>query len=429
VLIFLPLLFVPVAVAVGVMRYRLLGIESVLRRGLVYGMFTMAVVGAYLLVTAIAGAALDRRPLPGVVAAALVALALAPARGRLQRAADRLVYGERSDPLRALTLLGQRVAATGELDLLPGAVASVLAAVRAPSAELVGPDGRILVRVEAGPGGRLLAGAGAEPGVDGGPVLPLRFGGQLVGELRVAPRGVGETYSTAEARLLAALALQVAVVVRAVDLTQALEAERDRVVDATRTERDRLRADLHDGLGPSLSGVGLGLQALADTLYHNDRSASTALLDRIRDEVTLAFGEVRRIIDGLQPTALDTLRLPDAIRRHAETISATLPVHVEATELPPLSPQVENAAYRITTEALTNAARHAEAREVGVTLTAAEGALRITVSDDGRGVGTPRAGIGLTSMRNRAEALGGRLQIASAADGTTITATLPLQVP
>jgi signal transduction histidine kinase len=88
---------------------------------------------------------------------------------------------------------------------------------------------------------------------------------------------------------------------------------------------------------------------------------------------------------------------------------------------------VENAAYRITTEALTNAARHAVARRVQVTLTAPEDALLITVADDGAGVGTAVPGVGLTSMRRRAETLGGELGVDSAGTGTTITATLPLE--
>ena len=419
-LVLLSLLLVPLALAVGVLRYRLLGIEAVLRQGLVYGMFTAAVVAAYLLVTAVAWAALDRtRLLPGVVAAALVAVGLAPARDRLQRAADRLVYGERRDPLRAVTLLGQRVAVLGELDLLPGALASVMAAVRAPGAAVAAPNGRILASV----------GAAADSG-GATEVLPLWFGGIRVGELRVAARRPGKAYTNAdEARLLAALALQVAVVVRALELTEALEAERDRVLAATTTERDRLRADLHDGLGPSLSGVGLGLQALADTLEGADRAASTVLLDRIREEVAMAVAEIRSIIDGLRPIALDTLGLPAAIRRHAQTISAAVPVEVAETDLPVLPPQVENAAYRITTEALSNAARHAEADCVQVTLAAPDGSLQITIADDGHGVGTATAGVGLTSMRRRAEALGGQLDMTSGPAGTTITATLPLEQP
>jgi hypothetical protein len=131
--VFLALGFgIPVAVAVGVLRYHLLGIEVVLRRGLVYGGLTAMVVGVYLLVTTAAGARLDRGPLPGVVAAALVAVGLTPLRDRLQTAVDRLVYGDRRDPMRAVTRLGDRVAAAGETDLLPAVLATVTDAVRAP---------------------------------------------------------------------------------------------------------------------------------------------------------------------------------------------------------------------------------------------------------------------------------------------------------
>jgi signal transduction histidine kinase len=407
----LMLLLVPVSVAIGVLRYRLLNIETVLRRGLVYGTLTVLVFGVYLTVTALAGKILESDPLPGVVAAALVAVGLAPARDRLQRGADRLVYGERRDPLRAINRLAQRVAATGEQELLQAALASVADAVRAPGVAVAYPDGRIVGSV----------GVSAA-----GTVVPLEFGGRHVGELRVAAPGPGQRYTDAGLRLLAVLAPQIAVIVRAHELTEALEAERDRVLAATTTERDRLRRDLHDGLGPSLSGVGLGLQALTDALHGAD-TAAVALVDRIRAEVAIAVDEVRRIIDNLRPAALDTRGLREAIRCHAETVSATLPVDVDAADLPAISPEVENAAYRITTEAITNAARHAAARHVQVTVVAASGTLRITVADDGQGGACVRAGVGLTSMRRRAEALGGHLDVASAATGTTITASLPLR--
>jgi signal transduction histidine kinase len=412
VLMLLPLLLVPIAVAVGVLRYRLFGIETVLRRGLVYGMYTSAVVAAYLGVTAAAGAvvgaALDSRPLPGVIAAAAVAVALAPARARLQGAADRLLYGQRRDPIQALTALGEQVAGTGQGDLLAAALTSVAAAVHAPGASLIGTDGRRLARI------------GADDDAIPTTRLPLQFGGVALGEVRVPPRRPGEIYTTADVRLLAVLALQVAVVVRAYQLTEQLEAERDRVVTAAEAERDRLRADMHDGLGPSLSGIGLGLEALADT----DKSP---LLRRIQDEVAVALAEVRRILDDLRPAALDTMTLSEAIRRHAATVSSKVPVSLTAAALPGLPADVENAAYRITTEALTNVARHADARHVRVSVAAPDGVLRIVVADDGHGTRSAVAGIGLTSMRRRAESLGGRLEISSGSTGTTVTATLPLE--
>jgi signal transduction histidine kinase len=97
--------------------------------------------------------------------------------------------------------------------------------------------------------------------------------------------------------------------------------------------------------------------------------------------------------------------------------------------MPAVAPEVETSAYRITTEAVTNAARHAAATRVRVSLTAPNGSLRITVADDGVGVGDAVAGVGLTSMRRRAETVGGHLDIASSAAGTVVTATLPLEQP
>jgi signal transduction histidine kinase len=417
--VFLALGFgVPVAIAVGVLRYHLLGIEVVLRRGLVYGALTAAVIGVYLVVTTAAGARLDRGPLPGVVAAALVAVGLTPLRDRLQAAVDRLVYGDRRDPMRAVTRLGDRVAAAGETDLLPAVLATVTDAVRAPGAAVLAPDGSVL------------AAHGATPASSNAELLPLRVGGRELGVLQIAPRGVGEPYTDGDRRLLAALAPQVAVVVRALELAEALEAERDRVVTVTRQERDRLRRDLHDGLGPSLSGVGLGLQALYDARAAEDQAAADQLLARIREEVATAVGEVRRILDDLRPAVLDSTRLPDAIRRHAAAIS-TGPVEVSvdaAAHLPTLPEAVETAAYRITQEALTNVVRHAGAHHAHITLDTSDAALTVTVTDDGHGIHSASpGGVGLASMRQRAQALHGALRVDTGEHGTTVVATLPLQ--
>jgi signal transduction histidine kinase len=411
-------LLLPVAIAVGVLRYRLLGIEVVVRRGLVYGALTAAVIGVYLLVTTIAGAGLDRGPLPGVVAAALVAVGLTPLRDRLQAAVDRLVYGDRRDPMRAVTRLGDRMAAAGETDLLPAVLATVTDAVRAPGAAVVAPDGSVL------------ASHGADRVGGGGELLALRVGGRDLGMLRIAPRSPGEPYSDGDRRLLAALAPQVAVVVRALELAEALEAERDRVVAVTRQERDRLRRDLHDGLGPSLSGVGLGLQALQDAQAAGDVAASKELLGRIRQEVATAVGEIRRILENLRPAVLDRTRLSDAVRQHAAAIAGgQLDVSVDAGQLPPLPADVEAAAYRIVQEALTNVVRHAGAYHAHITLSASDGTLMVKVADDGHGIhGQSRDGaVGLASMRQRAEALQGSLRVDTGDRGTIVIATLPLR--
>jgi signal transduction histidine kinase len=350
--------------------------------------------------------------LPAAVAAALVAVGLAPVRDRLQRAADRLVYGARHDPLQALAELSDNLEASDRLDPVPAALATITAAVRADGAVIISPEGEPLARAGEEPA-RYLA-------------LPLGFGGTEIGELRVAQPPGGGRYTGANLRLLRALAAQLALVVSANQLTEALEAERIRVVTATRDERDRLRRDLHDGLGPSLTGMSLGLQALPG-MINEPSGPAVALVQRLREETDTAVRDIRRIIDGLRPTVLDTAGLTQAVERHAGTLDATLPVDVTADGLPVLAPDVEVAAYRIIAEALTNAARHAHAQHASVTISADE-SLHIAVSDDGCGIATDPAtrGVGLSSMRRRAEALGGGLDIHSTDGGTTVTATLPL---
>ncbi|MFC4068887.1 sensor histidine kinase [Actinoplanes subglobosus] len=408
-----PMAILPIGVAVGVLCYRLLGIRSVIRRGLVYAMLTILVFGVYFSVTAILGKVLEGSGLSTVLVVAVIAVLLAPARDRLQRAADRIVYGARNDPLQVLTDLGESVAGGGRLGLLPAAVTATAAAVRADGAQIVTQEGEVLATVGEFPSARYSS-------------FPLRFDGEALGELRMTdPPGDGG-YSRTERRLITALAAQLAVVVRATALADSLSSERFRVVTATRDERDRLRRDLHDGLGPSLAGMGLGLQALSGMVAADSPAAT--MVRRLRDETDNAVRDIRRIIDALRPTALDTEGLAQAVQRHAGTLGPALPVEVNAASLPTLGPDVEVTAYRIITEALTNVARHADAHHARVRISADE-ALHIEVTDDGHGIRdlTTHSGVGLTSMRRRAEALGGDLAVESTTGGTTVSATLPLR--
>jgi signal transduction histidine kinase len=408
---------IPVAVAVGVLRYKLLGIAIILRRGLVYGTLTAAVVGVYLVVSALTAQALDGTPIPGVLAASIVAVGLTPARDQLQRVVDRFVYGPRADPFQAVSHLGGQVADAEPTKLLHTALESVAESVGAVGAAVVAANGHVVSSV---------GGQAADYTIGS-----LRIGGRDLGALRLATRyRPPRSLAISERRLHAALTAQVAVVVLAVNLTDELKAERDRVVAATQAERDRLRRDLHDGLGPSLSGVGLGLQGLKDLIDASGTTAFAPLLERLRAEVATAVDDVRRIIDDLRPAALDRLSLADAVRRQAASLSGPMNVTVTTDGPRLLPPYVENTTYRIATEALTNIARHAHARNAKVSITTDDQAVRLTVADDGDGgANTDGPGVGLTSMRHRAESLGGRLRIDTSAAGTTVTATLPLEQP
>jgi two-component system NarL family sensor kinase len=222
-----------------------------------------------------------------------------------------------------------------------------------------------------------------------------------------------------------------------------LQRSRQRLVTAREEERRRLRRDLHDGLGPTLAGVVLQLSA-ANTLVDQDPSAAQVLLDRLRSEVQQAIIDIRQLVYQLRPPALDELGLAGALRELAAQFSGQtdvgalgdlassggLLVEVDVpAELAPLPAAVVVAAYRIATEALANAARHAHARTCMVRLAVNE-ALELEVCDDGRGLPDHyERRSGLRSMRERAGELGGTCTIQSAAGrGTRIHAHLPLPV-
>jgi signal transduction histidine kinase len=224
----------------------------------------------------------------------------------------------------------------------------------------------------------------------------------------------------------------IAAVVQSTALAADLASERNRVVEATQSERARLRQELHDGLGPSLTGIGLGLEAAqASPLAGEPRTSD--LLSRLRVEVASSLEEIRRIIDDLRPTVLDDHDLLSALRERGErvTSAAGVTVAVDAPQsLPDLPPEVETAAFRIADEALTNVVRHSGASTCTVHVSVGD-MLRLVVSDDGVGVGNGRAGgVGLASMRQRAERIGGAFSVSPtlSGGGTRIVAELPLAV-
>jgi signal transduction histidine kinase len=269
-------------------------------------------------------------------------------------------------------------------------------------------------------------------------VVPLVYQAEPIGRLLLGPRAPAEPFSSADRRLLADLAGPVAMAASAVQLTADLQRSRQRLVTALEEERRRLRRDLHDGLGPTLAGVTLEIGA-AHNLLGRDPAAADGLLARLQVETKAATAEIRRVVYGLRPPALDELGLVGAIREEANRFAsaehaggtAGLVVSVQAPEgLDGLPAAVEVAAYRITLEALTNVAKHADASHCTIHLTRNDG-LELQVTDDGTGLPADyRAGVGLTSLRERAAELGGACTVQSlAAGGTCIRAHLPIWAP
>jgi signal transduction histidine kinase len=401
-----------VAVAVAILRYRLLDIDVVIARTLVFAALTAAVVGAYLVVVLGLGALLGQSGQIGLplLATALVAVLFAPARQRVQLRVDRLVYGERSNPYEAVTRLG-RSGTGGDLGLIVETLAQTL---KLPYAALLAPDGSTL----------------AEAGAPAGPLRghPLRYEGEQIGELRVSARSPRDRFRPDELRLLDDLALQAATAVHAVALTLDLQRSRHRLVTAKEEERRRLRRDLHDGLGPRLAALGLKLDA-AGLMAASRPEQVPAVIAEVKDDIRTTLDEIRRLVRGLRPPSLDQLGLVGALREWAAQLEGGgVSFAIEGPDADPVLPAaVEVAAYWIATEAMTNVVRHARARRCTVRV-CAERELVVEVRDDGAGLpAEPRAGVGTTSMAERAGELGGTCTIAGApGDGTRVVARLPL---
>ncbi|MEV4295846.1 sensor histidine kinase [Microbispora rosea] len=419
----------PAAAAVAVLRHGLFDIDLVINRTLVYVLLSACVFGGYVLVVTYLGAvfrAADGLPV-SVAAAGVVALVFAPLRERLQRAVNLVMYGRRDDPYAALALLGRRLEEAAE----PGAV--LAAAARSVAEALRLPH--VAVEVAGGP---THAYGVASPGALR---LPLVHRGEPVGDLVLSPRP-GETgLGARDRRVLADLARQTGIAVHAVRLSADLQRSRERLVAAREEERRRLRRDLHDGLGPTLAALTMRAEAVQDmlrnTLRYTGRDTgcdpdALAMLEEIMTDARTAMGDVRTLVEGLRPPALDTLGLAGAIRSHAARLPGVeIDVEIDGS-LPALPAAVEVAAYRIAAEALANARRHAGAGRVrvrlGMTGGAHAGALEVEVADEG---GRPHAdgggsGVGTASMRERAAELGGTCLIGPRpGGGTRVLARLP----
>jgi signal transduction histidine kinase len=415
----------PAAVAVAILRQHLFGIEVAVRRSLVYVALTAVLLAVYAVTVVGLGQLLQGRadPVVTLVATALVAVGFAPARDRLQRAAGRLLYGERGDPYAVLTGLGQRMDRTGTPDdgALTEVAETVATSLRLPFA---------LVEVR-GPGEEpAMVGSWGRPVADTHDV-GLSYRGEPVGRLSVGTRAAHDPFRAADLRLLDDLGRQIGVAAHAMLLSRDLQRSRERLVATREEERRRIRRDLHDGLGPALAGMALGLDAVSRMVGHRPDEAAH-LADELKHEVHHSLADVRRLVEDLRPPALDQLGLAGAVRQQAVRLTDRDPgleVAVHADGLPRLSAAVEVAAYRITTEAMTNVSRHAAARHCRVGLGVDEtGCLVVEVEDDG--VGLPprrRAGVGLLAMRERAVELGGSCEtVPTPTGGTRVSARLPL---
>jgi two-component system NarL family sensor kinase len=400
----------------AMLRHRVLDVDVLVNRALVYGLLAASLVGAYVAVVALTAQAVGRTTswLPGAVAAAVVAVVLGPLLQHLRAGVDRFLHGHRAEPAEVVARLAGTGTGGSVEEALERSAAALQATLRVP-----------WVRVEVG-GGSAQVG---EPRT-AGRRLVLRHGEEDVGVLEVGARYDGERVTAADERVLAAVTAQLAGTAHALLLAQRLAAARARLVSAREDERRRIRRDLHDGLGPSLAGISAGLEG-AEVIARTDPGAALGLLPGLREQTREAVADIRRLVDGLRPPALDSLGLVGAIRQELEHLGGDVVVRLGAPDrLPDLGAATEVAALRIALEAVHNVRRHARATTCRVDLDVDGADLVLTVTDDGVGIGAGAVPhVGLESMRERTAEVGGDLRIESAAGGgTTVRARLPVRV-
>jgi signal transduction histidine kinase len=405
------------AVTIAILRYQLLDIRLVLSRTVLYLLLTGGVVVTYIALVAGLDSVLRRQVGLGtsVLATVIIAVGFNPVRVRLQSLVDRALYGNRADPVRAASQVSARLA-TAEAGL-GGVVEALTSALRLPFAELRDTRGEI-------------SSTGTAP--EHLHAVPLVYGTQRVGELVVGLRAGQRRLDPADHAVLRLVAVPLSVAVFATALSAQLQQSRERIIGAREEERRRLRRDLHDGLGPTLTGVTLQAD-LARNLIPVDPDRAVDLLTALRRQTVSAIEDIRRVAYGLRPPALDELGLSAALRQQISQLDRHpdgRPVRFDLDipdPLPELPAAVESAAYRITVEAAANAVRHSGAEQVHIRL-AVDQELTIEVRDDGTAVnggGWP-AGVGLRSMTERAVELGGSCHAGPTGGGGLVLARLPL---
>lgn len=418
---FLVILIVPASMAVAVINPRVVPIDQLLGHTLVLAGLSVVLVAVDLAViaglTAVLGESLEERQVVLVVLL-LTFLLYAPLRQRLSRWGRRLVLGERADPYDAVARLASALETTDE--------GSEQLAVVARSVASAFGVAYVSVEVDRSGGERLVATYGVRPAEVR--TLPIAYRGAEVGRLVLPARGLRSRLTRRDEELLGDLVRQAATAARSSQLAEELQESRERLVTAREEERRRIRRDLHDGLGPALSGMVFQLEG-ARLLVDRDPERAKQEIGVTSRLVQDVVADVRRLVHDLRPPALDDLGLAGALRQQAELLSADgLSVTVRADDLGVLPAAVEVAAYRIAAEALTNVVRHSGASRAEVGLRVEGPGLLVEVVDDGVGIPAEvQAGVGLLSLRERAAELGGRTEVTCpATGGTTVRAWLPM---
>jgi signal transduction histidine kinase len=421
----------PVGLAMGIVMYRGVDIEDVIRRSVVYGALWALIAGGYVLVAAAFGIAIGQRlPLAMAVVLAIGAtLLFQPGRRWLERLADRSVFGPRLSGYELISRLGVRLQANAAAEDVAGSVA---ASVRTGL-------GATWVRVALDkPPSTPVASAGDVPNGVVVPDLsaPLVQGDQVIGVIECGPKMEG-TYEPSDQELLSTLGRQAALAIhnsllsaQLSDRLEELAASRARLVQAEDAGRRRLERDLHDGAQQELVGLLARLGLARNQLKRDPHLAEVTLRD-VQVDAQRALEGLQELARGIHPAILTDRGLVEAVAERATRMPLPVEVHANGLEKSVRFPsELEGAAYFFVSEALANTLKHAAATRVQVHFHSTAENLLVEVDDDGHGFEPRLVRLsGLRGLEDRIEALGGRVEIVSTPGrGTRLRARLPLVV-
>lgn len=434
----LSFVLIPIAIGIAILRHGLYEIDVVINKAVVLGTLAFFITSVYVAIVVGVGRLVGSGDRPDLVlsiaATAVVAVAFQPVRERVQRFANRLVYGERATPYEVLAVFADRVGGGYDAsEVLPTMARTVAEGVGAARVEVWLATGGRLAREATWP-----AAEQAEPDqarslsdLTGDRVVEVRDHGELLGALSVT-KPAGESLNPAEEKLLDDVAAQAGLVLRNVRLIEDLRSSRERLVATGDEERRRLERNLHDGAQQSLVSVALMLNTARSHLTSDLEPSLGPALDQAAEQLRLAVDELRELARGIHPVILTERGLGPAARALAERSPVPVRIDDRLEHRPPA--QVETSLYFVLAEALTNVAKYAHATQVSVVLTESAtptGAeLVLEVADDGIGGADPSKGSGLTGLRDRVAVVDGSLTVESPlGGGTRLTCKVPLRAP
>jgi signal transduction histidine kinase len=420
---------IPAAVAIAVLRYRLYAIDLVISKTLVYGSLAAFITAIYVGIVVGIGALIGQgtsKPNLGlsILATGVVAVAFQPVRERVQRFANRLVYGLRATPYEVLSDFSHRMAGTYAADDVLPRMARILAEGTGAkeSGVWLAVSGQLALAAS-WPDDGANSSAARPDGAD--LLIPVTHQGEELGALSIT-KPSGEGLTPAEEKLTRDLASQAGLVLRNVRLIEDLKASRVRLVQAQDEERRRIERNIHDGAQQQLVALNVRL-GLAKRLV-GDPAKIDSLLAELQSETNQALADLRDLARGIYPPLLQDKGLAAALESQARR--ASIPVTVHPDGIDRYSQEAEAAVYFCVLEALQNVAKYARAGSATVMLSATGGHLSFEVTDDGAGFdpSTTSYGTGLQGMADRLAALGGEIEVRSQpGHGTTVAGRLPVR--